>query len=270
MLGRNARRGAPIFSFAWNLDEDALFHGARSRGQVRCRALLACGCSLVCAQPAGYWRRAPCATAHNLTSRCWQRQQAINYERERAQRLVEEAAAAAASREGADASLPPPQPQALAAAAPATAAVAIPPSPERQAAQQARQHPLMSQAPEDTTSVLVIQIERRMWCATTDEVGLTINRDDEQESPSCAICLDEMQAGAGCNACVTFPCGHCFHTLCARKSERPAIIEKVSLCTQHRPLCPCCVWMLIRMRMPTCCMQVHAACEQKGLRARAR
>jgi hypothetical protein len=32
---------------------------------------------------------------------------------------------------------------------------------------------------------------------------------------------------SGCKGCVTLPCGHCFHMLCARKSERHAIIEKV-------------------------------------------
>ena len=34
MLGKKARRGAPMFGMAWNLDEDALFHGGKTKEEV--------------------------------------------------------------------------------------------------------------------------------------------------------------------------------------------------------------------------------------------
>ena len=58
-----------------------------------------------------------------------------------------------------------------------------------------QQHPLLTPTPEDTSSLMVIEIERRMWCATPEELGFPINKDDDKENASCAICLEDMHAG---------------------------------------------------------------------------
>ena len=34
MIGKKARRGAPLFGLAWDLDEEAIFHGGPSRAEV--------------------------------------------------------------------------------------------------------------------------------------------------------------------------------------------------------------------------------------------
>jgi hypothetical protein len=42
---------------------------------------------------------------------------------------------------------------------------------------------------------MVIEIERRMWCATPEELSFSGNKDDDKENASCAICLEDMHAG---------------------------------------------------------------------------
>ena len=42
---------------------------------------------------------------------------------------------------------------------------------------------------------MVIEIERRMWCATPEELGLPIHKDNDKGNASCAICLEDMHAG---------------------------------------------------------------------------
>jgi hypothetical protein len=60
---------------------------------------------------------------------------------------------------------------------------------------QVQQHPLLTQTPEDASSFMVIEIERRMWCATPEELSFSGNKDDDKENASCAICLEDMHAG---------------------------------------------------------------------------
>ena len=73
-------------------------------------------------------------------------------------------------------------------------------------------------------SYLHVELERRMWRCCPEEMSRTnhTTNHEDVEDAICAICLDAMNA----DSCVTLPCGHCFHVVCAQMSERHQILDK--------------------------------------------
>ena len=80
-------------------------------------------------------------------------------------------------------------------------------------------------------SVVLVELERRIWSATDAEIKRVKG---EAEEATCAICLDNMQAESS----VRMECGHCSHTSCALASERHAILNRSHF---RCPECRCAV-----------------------------
>ena len=68
-------------------------------------------------------------------------------------------------------------------------------------------------------SYVLVEIERRMWPSTLEDITRT---NGDEGVATCAICLDLMNA----DSCVTLPCKHCLHIKCAQMSERYAILDQ--------------------------------------------
>lgn len=62
-------------------------------------------------------------------------------------------------------------------------------------------------------SITEMRLQRKLWLATEED--LVFFECDSSEN-ACAICLDKMR----CGEAVVTSCHHCFHTNCARESER--------------------------------------------------
>ena len=66
---------------------------------------------------------------------------------------------------------------------------------------------------------VLIEIQRHMWPATSEDIAKTRGEDAEA---SCSICLEDMQAESS----VSLSCGHCLHAACAQASECHGLLEK--------------------------------------------
>jgi hypothetical protein len=230
-LGEKLRRGAPVFGFAWDLDEDMLFHGGRSREEKRSiiehekkRAAQmrqmhqselsggAAGGSLpgqINQTPPLAPSRTPSggATVSSLPPR----------------QQLEGAAAGQASSDIVYRTIPGTAPM------PAPGVTAGEGLDRDHAQPKFEPHPLMDSRDMDEDSYVVLELERRMWEASEADLELTRSRNaDEADTAemengvSCAICLEGMKLATS----VSLQCGHCFHRACAQKSEKHAMLEK--------------------------------------------
>ena len=235
-VAKKMRRGAPVFGMAWDLDEDMLFHGGRSREEKR--AII----------------------EH-------ERKRAVQMRQMREGELSSHSAAAALlpgqiqtpplvplGESGVALSTLAPTQQLEASAArqpqgdivyrsiPTTAPMIASSeafsraSPERSAATDdpppravLEPHPLMDSTELDKDSYIVLKVERHVWNASEEDLELARTRyadstdtSGKDDGVACAICFEKMQV----DACVSLLCGHCFHKTCAQKSERHAMLEK--------------------------------------------
>ena len=66
---------------------------------------------------------------------------------------------------------------------------------------------------------VLVKLERHMWRSTLEDIEATRGA---EVNAVCAICLDDMNN----SECVTLPCGHCLHIVCAQMSEKHELMDK--------------------------------------------
>jgi hypothetical protein len=93
------------------------------------------------------------------------------------------------------------------------------PQPPAQAQREEAELQLRTDDSSDAQVDVLIEIQRYIWPATSEDIAKTRGEDAEA---SCSICLEDMQAESS----VSLSCGHCLHAACAQASECHGLLEK--------------------------------------------